>query len=354
MATKKAEGSTELENNRNLQTMSIGEAKNVIKSLISSLPAEDCPAVVLVGSVGLGKTQSLLQIASELEMSPIVRHLSQVHPLDLGGVGLDGETKSLYFAKPPLYNEVMECKGKRFLLLDEIDRVQPIAQNTLLQILSERKQNGYHMPNTYVVAAANAWYAQYTFELDKAMASRMCIIHVQSSPSDWLTWASGQRVHPSIITTISLSPDVLNQHAETNDGALKVADPRAWHNLSKALDAGFEPCNAAMFVGEFAAEKFRACGNILRDYSKEIKQVLAGKQLASADAKVLFAVYLAAAGQVREIPQAESFIDNSRVQLGDEKAYIVGRLITYNIPLEQLSKNKRIHAAHLAMAGIKE
>lgn len=338
MAKTEQEKSKVMESNKNLVTMSIDEAKKTISSLIGSLPASECPSIVLIGAVGVGKTQSLQQIAAEREMSMIVRHLSQVHPLDLGGVGLDSATRTLYFAKPPLHDEVMSKLAPRLLILDEIDRVQPIAQNALLQILSERKQNGYFMEDTYVVAAANAWYAQYTYELDKAMASRLCVIHVQTTPVEWVKWALQNKVHSSVVMTINMNPDVLNQQGSETDGALKVADPRAWHNLSHALYKGFSPHNAAMYVGLFAAEKFNQTGSFLAKYSKEIVQAAQGKKVTMDSDGLLFALYQAAAGTIKDGDQGINFLKAAQAAMGNEKTYIVGALLNYNmgIPREWL------------------
>lgn len=353
----------ELENNRNVMTTSLGHAFELTRQMLTNMPPDECPAIVFVGSTGLGKTEGLTNLVGDLDYDLVIRHLSQVHPLDLGGVGLDAQSRELYFAKPPLYTEVMESKAARaakgkstksVVFLDEIDRVQPIGQNAIMQMLSERKQNGFKMPDTYVVAAANAWYAQYTYELDKAVASRLCIMHVESNTDQWIRWALDHKVHPSVITCISIAPDILNQHigGQQGEGAIKLADPRAWYNLSNALNHGVSADSASMFVGEFAAQKFGQALRFLTEYKDEIRQVLKGELLdenAKLTENAKFGIYLAAAGQVKTIEVARKYLPNSRKQLGDEKAYVAGRLITYNIPMQELSKDPTCHKHHMDM-----
>lgn len=352
----------QIEQSRNLMECSVGEAKSITRSLIEGLAPQDCPSIVTIGPVGIGKTQIWEQLAKEAMpkgyekhgMSVIVRHLSQVHPLDLAGIGLDNNKREMYFAAPPLYTEVMSMPAPRLLVLDEIDRMAPIAQSAALQILSEKKLNGYKLEDTYIVAAGNAWHAQYTFEFDKAMASRLCMLHVMPKNEEWLEWAAQNGIDSRIIITVASAPDVLNQHDEKTEGAMKVADPRAWHNLSKALKGGLPADKAAMFVGNHAATTFMRYANFAHDWSKQIAQVASGKLLtlpasvkAAEKQAVEFGIYLAAAGAIKDIPTARNYLINGCEQIGDERTYIASKLLTYNIPVRELSADPKIQEIHL-------
>ena len=352
MATKKKEQQEAL-STHNLYQTTVSGFKDVLKRMITNLPPKLCPAMMGIGAVGIGKTESVVSMFNELReegtaKSLIIRHLSQVHPLDTGGVGIDPETRTMYFAKPPLVDEVMGVPGPRVLFLDEFDRIQPIAQSGMLQVFSEKRLNGFDLEDTYVLGAGNAWHAQYTFELDKAFASRPIIMHIETSVSSWLHWALDHSVHESVITAIQLAPDILNQHDDFKDAdLLKVADPRAWTNFSHALNhkaAG--PADAAMFVGENAGRKYQRYYQFRNDYSELIDQVLNGKAVATEDANLLLAVYLTAAGQITKIPQAYKFLTLAKKQIGDEKSYIVGRLLTYRIPTTELLKDPKIKSLH--------
>jgi hypothetical protein len=357
MATKKKEQQDTL-STHNLYQTTVSGYQAVVERMISNLPPAKCPAMIAIGAVGIGKTESVYALFNNLREKGVVkslnvRHLSQVHPLDTGGVGIDPATRTMYFAKPPLVDDVMGSKerpnpGPRILFLDEIDRIQPIAQSGMLQVLSEKKLNGFDLEDTYVIGAGNAWHAQYTFEMDKAFASRPIIMHIETSISSWLHWALDHGVHESVITAIQLAPDILNQHDDFKDtDLLKVADPRAWTNFSHALNhnaAG--PTDAAMFVGENAGRKYQRYYQFRNDYSELIEQLLNGKSVETEDANLLLAVYLTAAGQVTKIPQAYKFLTLAKKQIGDEKSYIVGRLLTYRIPTTELLKDEKIKKLH--------
>lgn len=340
-----------VEENYNLPTYTIEQASQFLKSILA-MPADGAPSVVLIGNVGIGKTRIGEAVPRSLGYSVSTRHLAQVHPLDLGCVGIDAATREMYFAKPALVQEIEQLAEPRVLFLDEIDRIQPIAQSAMLQLLLDKKLNGHALKNTHIIGAGNAWYAQYTFELDRAFASRPLMLHVVSHPDEWLRWAAENHVHSTIITAIAMSPDILNQHTELAQGAIKVADPRAWETLSRALNHGVSPTHAAAFVGEHAARTYSRYVSFAKDYKKEIATVVGGNPLdpkgmddAERDA-LLFGVYLAGAGQVAK-DKAEPFLVNAADQLGNEKAYIVGRIVSYRIPPEELLQgNKKMIELH--------
>jgi hypothetical protein len=292
----------------------------------------------------------------------------------MAGVGLDNQNKSMYYAEPPLLGELNALgEGPKLAFLDEIDRAQPMAQSAMLQFILSGELNGFKTRNTWRIAAMNAWHAQYTYELDKAMASRLALIAIDSSPASmkrgWMRWAAAKGIDVRILMTIESCPDVLNEHSGydsgkdgkatgNNDGALKVADPRAWEHLSNALKGGMNPDMAGAFVGRSAAKKLQLYARIQQDYSKEIAQVLAGKKVtlrsdldSTEKNRLLFCVYLAAAAQIKkgDIDTCRKFLVNGTDQMDKERCYVVSKLITYNTPSSDLCKDPVIRELHLEM-----
>jgi len=328
MATKKE--SKKVEDNHNLVTYTVEQAASFLRSILK-MPSLLAPSQLWIGEVGIGKTSAIESVVKDMHGDDhlIVRHLSQVHPLDLGGIGIDPAKREMYFAKPPLVQELEQMPKPRVLFLDEIDRVQPIAQSALLQLLLGKVHNGFPLEDTYVVGAGNSWYAEYTFELDKAMASRPAIIHITTNSDDWLKWAARNGVHSSVLTTIAMAADVLNQHGELSEACMKVADPRAWATFSTALNAGVDSAHAAAFVGEHAARIYQRYLSFAKDYHDEIKAVCQGKSLDPAKLEggetTMFGIYIAAGSQVT-LAQCEKFLENSAEQVGHERTYVIGRL----------------------------
>ena len=352
----------EKENGRNIAEMSVGEFGRVVSQYYKKMEPTLAKPFMSIGPVGCGKTEIWRDmIGASLGIPTIMRHLSQIHPLDFGGVIADPVTKALIFAKSPLVQEVEDAvrdaaDKKALLVFDELDRVQAMALNACLQVLSERKQNGFQLGDVYIGAAGNGWHDIHTFELSKAALSRLNVVAVQPKHEEWLAWATQHKVDPRVIITISMAPDVLNQHGELPDGSWKVADPRAWVDLSTALKAkAIEPEYAATFIGKHAAVTFMQYVSFSNDYSKEIKAIVDGKTInvdkypAKSREAVLFGCYLAAAGQITKVDRAYDYLKNAVEQIGDEKTYISGKLLTYNIPVKELSDHEGIHKIHVKL-----
>jgi hypothetical protein len=354
MATAK-----KVEDNRNIPAVSVGEFGNIVTSYYKSVKPRLAKPFLAVGPVGCGKTEVWRDVGRRLDVPTIMRHLSQVHPLDMGGVIADVATRSLIFAKSPLVQEVEQAiidagkRGPALLVLDELDRVQAMALNSCLQIMSERRQNGYDMGDVYIGAAANGWHDIHTFELSKAALSRLAIMSVEPNPSEWLLWAAEHNIDNRILLAINMAPQILNQHnGELPDSLWKVADPRAWADLSNAIsaDQGLSVEHAAAFVGLHAAKTFSQYASFSRDYEKEIKSLLAGKKIENDNPSVLFGCYLGAAGQTRDNEQAYKILKNSCSQIGDEKSYIVGRIMTYQLGgAESMCKHPGIRDLHVKL-----
>lgn len=347
---------------RNIPTVGLDEALSQAEALFTSFREhpKECPPMLWIGPPGCGKTEGWQALAKKLELSIQTRHLSHVHPLDIGAVGLDPAKREMYFAEPPLVAEMNEKPAPRLLFLDEIDRTAPIVQSATLQLMTERKLNGFEMPDTFVVAAANAWHCQYTFELDSAMASRLLIWNIEPSVGSWLSWAASHEVDSRIMLAITSNPAILYEK-ELGQDAIKRADPRAWTKLSRALASGFDPHQASAFVGQVAADKFLQFAAFACEHAESIDEVLKGKLLdlekfEGQEGKVAaLGVYLCAAGRVRKEAPAAKILLNARKQLGAEKCYLVGQVISTIIPPWQLKAAQpeivKLHTELLAAVG---
>ena len=82
MATKKKEQQESL-SMHNLYQTTVSGYKDVLKRMISNLPPDKCPAMIGIGAVGIGKTESETSLFHELReagvvKSNIIRHLRTV------------------------------------------------------------------------------------------------------------------------------------------------------------------------------------------------------------------------------------------------------------------------------------
>lgn len=142
--------------------------------------------ILFMGPIGCGKTSLALALAEELKLGspPYVRVDS--HP-DITASDLVGDidiaaAKTLGLEHPlaVVHGPALLAHG-RILIIDEINRMTPQAQASLLQILQEGKTSLRGFPiitSTVVIATANPTEFLGTFEMSEALKDRMMVIPI--------------------------------------------------------------------------------------------------------------------------------------------------------------------------------
>ena len=148
--------------------------------------------LMLRGRHGVGKSELVYQVASEMGLSVVERRASQMTEGDLVGLPrTDGDVTS--FCPPDWLDD--SCKRAVLLFLDEVDRATMEVRQGLFELNDSRKINGWHLhPETLIVAAVNGGEhgAQYQVgEMDPAELDRWTVFDVEPSVEDWLKWANG-------------------------------------------------------------------------------------------------------------------------------------------------------------------
>ena len=176
--------------------MKMNDAKSFIKNLASKnvhIPP------LLVGSMGIGKSNIVKQVAQELNIELIDLRLAQQEPGDLIGIPRvhDGVT---VWAKPEWWPK----EGTRgILFLDEINRAAPDVRQAVFQLINEWRMHTHVLPDGWlIVSAMNPENGTYQVEpLDPAMIRRFCLLKVTADVDVWLKWAHGPGAIDSTITS---------------------------------------------------------------------------------------------------------------------------------------------------------
>ncbi|TWI71729.1 MoxR-like ATPase [Desulfobotulus alkaliphilus] len=193
-------------------------------------------AIKIVGHPGIGKSSVVRQAAERKNFLFIDTRLAFKENIDLGGYPVpDHENQRMIYFRPrfiPPESVPPEYEGILWFL-DEANRAHPTVIQTLFQIITEGRCGEHLLPEkTAIVLAGNLGEEDSTtitdFD-DAALDGRLALFHLKPRAIDWLRWAAGRDVHPSVLRYIALFPERLWDEQRIHP------NPRGWHQVSHAL-----------------------------------------------------------------------------------------------------------------------
>lgn len=251
-------------------TATIGQTKQILRELWG---AEDDEARALVpmlwGDAGIGKTSLVAQAARETSHERVVKVLvGKMRPEDFAGVPFPYKAGYTRYHVPKfLFDQTAEGEEERrkqharrqrrdpslgdfrpmpktVLFLDELNLAHEDMQGATHQAIEERKIGAEEFTlhdNVRVVAAGNEAKAGFHARpLSLAMLTRLAP-HVDVAPSldEWVQWARGAAVHPTIVAYLQQHPEVIDTQRDVGAAALKnargIATRRTWAKASAIL-----------------------------------------------------------------------------------------------------------------------
>lgn len=220
--------------------MLLSEIKNVVKqTALNGCKVNLC----LKGHQGIGKTQVLQQVAKELGWDYKAIYCAQTSTEDLIGMPKIVENKdgtfSTEFAKPTLFPD----KEGTIFVLEEINRAPLEVQQSVLQLLTDKKLGNFVLPrNTLICACINPTDSVYmTQELDSVFVNRMVTIEVETSTDEFCEYAKQRGdVNEDIINFISSLnssqvPVHFTQIPTENTIGKPMPSPRTWMIANEIL-----------------------------------------------------------------------------------------------------------------------
>lgn len=188
---------------------------NDIKAFISALVKANVKVpTLMVGGMGLGKSQLMAQVAQENGMQLVDLRLAQQESGDLIGLPYKNGDGGTHWAAPEWWPK----EGtKGIIFLDELNRAPTDIRQAVFQLVLDKKLHTHKLPDGWFVhAAVNPDNGEYQVEtLDKAMLRRFCVIEVTPDVDVWLAWAKNQgKLDNQITEFISTNRKLLYQ-AET-------------------------------------------------------------------------------------------------------------------------------------------
>jgi len=233
--------------------------------------------VLLRGRHGVGKSEVVYQIASDINLPVVERRASQMTEGDLIGLPkTDGDVTS--FCPPDWFQEA--CDKPVVLFFDEVDRAVNEVRQGLFELTDSRKLFGKPIhPDTVIIAAVNGGEhgSQYQVgEMDPAELDRWTVFDVEPTVEDWLDWGR-DNVDGLVWDFINQNRSHL-EHSEDYEPNKVYPSRRSWKRLNDCLlnagmlaedhknDAGVYHLSAA-FVGMEAAVAFN---DFAQNYERQV------------------------------------------------------------------------------------
>ena len=260
--------------------------KNVINK---GLDLKNTPSVMLWGPPGVGKSQSIRELAKNLELETRKRvnvidvRLLLFNPIDLRGIPTANEDKTLaVWLKPKIFQMDPSYNVVNILFLDEITAAPQSVQAAAYQITLDRTVGEHKLPdNCIVIAAGNRTTDKsVAYAMPKALANRLLHLEVEPNFASWNKWAVTKGINSKVLGFLKFKPNYLIE-TDIKSSTLAYATPRTWEMVSDVLnnvssdikDVYHLVCG---LVGKGIAVEFRSWCNIYENLPS-IEDIFKGK-----------------------------------------------------------------------------
>lgn len=249
------------------------EAKELIKSL---RPLK--LSFMLWGATGVGKSESVRQLAAGLDAELRDIRLCQKQPTDIGGLpALDHNTKQTVFY-PPAFLAPREDGKPVVLFFDEISLAPDDTKGAVLGILEERRQGSVEIPDNWIIVAAGNRPEDLANARGLGAAANRRLLHIVIEPQLEATLQHFMKI--GIIAEVLAFLKVFPQHLSGEEAARTQKHelyprPASWEKVSKIFetlrraDKRVRHLAVAGIIGDSCAAEFM----LLAEEVKNMKSV---------------------------------------------------------------------------------
>ena len=254
--------------------------------------------IFLWGPPGIGKSDIIKQLGTELEAHVIDVRLSLWEPTDIKGIPyFDSNTGTMVWAPPSeLPSQEMAKQHKNIILfLDEMNSAAPSVQAAAYQLILNRRVGTYHLPdNVSIVAAGNRETDKgVTYRMPAPLANRFVHLEMTVDWDDYFDWATENKIHKDVVGFLTFSKKDLYDF-DPKSSSRAFATPRSWAFVSELLVD--DDCDESTLtdltsgaIGEGLAVKFMAHRKIASKMPNP-EDILSGK-VKKMDSKEISAMY---------------------------------------------------------------
>lgn len=223
------------------------------------------PAIFIEGKPGVGKSQSVFEIARRVQTSTKTKvvvtdiRLLLFNPIDLRGIPVVNKTKdAAIWLKPLIFNLDASNEVINLLFLDELTSAPLSVQAAAYQLVLDRRIGEHTLPkNTFVIAAGNGINDHAISHLmPTALRNRFIHYRIIENLNSFKVWAEN-KLHPLILDFLEKHPNEFTSKDLSTESNI-IITPRSWEMLSVMLEKApksFHEKVIASVVGERIAKK---------------------------------------------------------------------------------------------------
>jgi len=254
--------------------------------------------IFLWGPPGIGKSDIIKQLGTELDAHVIDVRLSLWEPTDIKGIPyFDSNDGTMRWAPPSeLPSKELAGQYKQVVLfLDEMNSAAPSVQAAAYQLVLNRRVGAYTLPDNVVIVAAGNRESDkgVTYRMPAPLANRFVHLEMNVDWDDWFDWATENKIHKDVVGFLTFSKKDLYDF-DPKSSSRAFATPRSWSFVSELLvddDTDVETMTdlTSGAIGEGLAVKFMAHRKIASKMP-DPRDILSGK-VKKMDSKEISAMY---------------------------------------------------------------
>lgn len=246
-----------------------------LKSVLPSLLQFDIVPFIW-GNQGIGKTESVKQVAADLDIGFVHLHLATQEVGDLVGLLKHRSDGTVEHSRP----EWFPTEGAGIIFLDELNRAHPDVIQSMFSFITSKTIHRHQLPKSWkIVAAGN--YASDDFQVtdtsDAAWMSRFCHIELQPTADEFVSYAKSKQAN-SVAEFIMNHKEMLEVAKRASHSINVTPDRRSWLGMIAPLETvGMEPeVRMELYSGIIGATAAASFMNFKTDSERrvDIKQIL--------------------------------------------------------------------------------
>ena len=219
----------------NVRTVTVNGAKAALRHAFKKRRP-----VFIWGPPGIGKSDSIHQLGTEMDAHVIDVRLSLWEPTDIKGIPYYNANENTMTWAPPVELPSQELASKYnsiILFLDEMNSAPPAVQAAAYQLILNRRVGTYQLPDNVLVVAAGNREADkgVTYRMPAPLANRFVHLELRVDFEDWLGWAVDNKVHKDVVGYLSFAKQDLYDF-DPKTASRSFATPRSWAFVSELLE----------------------------------------------------------------------------------------------------------------------